>query len=200
MGGRSNLMKLIVDQIQSEELAAQAEELAAEAKLERLIASGPPVGGGISVDNWESWHRFGWLECPKKPNTTCDDPQCEIGISCRAMAAFGLAGDGTSLAYGLRPSCGAKNRQGKPCCNRVVPGKRRCRFHGGLSTGPRTPEGRARIAAAQKQRWANYRSDGRAGAMASGLRLKPKVTDPVFVDRYREADEAMGPGDSFMAI
>ncbi|MEC7379690.1 MAG: HGGxSTG domain-containing protein [Pseudomonadota bacterium] len=27
-------------------------------------------------------------------------------------------------------------------------GKRRCRLHGGMSTGPRTPEGRARIAAA----------------------------------------------------
>jgi hypothetical protein len=29
---------------------------------------------------------------------------------------------------------------------RVVPGKRRCRFHGGLSTGPKTKAGRARIA------------------------------------------------------
>ena len=199
MGRRSGLMKLIVDQIQSEELAAQAEELAAEAKLERLIAAGPPVGGGIPVDNWESWHRFGWLGCPKKPNTTCDDPQCQIGSCCQAMAAFGLAGDGTPLAYARRPTCGAKNWQGSLCANKIVPGKRRCRFHGGLSTGPRTPEGRARIAAAQKRRWANYRSDGRAGEMLSSPRLEPKVTDPVFVDRYREADEEMA-GDSFMAI
>jgi len=35
----------------------------------------------------------------------------------------------------------------------VVPGKRRCRLHGGLSTGPQTPEGKARIAAAQRERW-----------------------------------------------
>jgi hypothetical protein len=27
---------------------------------------------------------------------------------------------------------------------RVVPGKRRCRFHGGLSTGPKTKAGRAK--------------------------------------------------------
>ena len=40
---------------------------------------------------------------------------------------------------------------------RVVPGKRRCRFHGGLSTGPRTMEGRARIAEAQRRRWRAFR-------------------------------------------
>ncbi|MGI3185019.1 HGGxSTG domain-containing protein [Nioella aestuarii] len=32
-------------------------------------------------------------------------------------------------------------------------GKQRCRMHGGLSTGPKTVEGRARIAEAQKLRW-----------------------------------------------
>ena len=38
-------------------------------------------------------------------------------------------------------------------------GKRRCRLHGGLSTGPKTPEGRARIAAANTQhgRYKNWR-------------------------------------------
>ena len=33
----------------------------------------------------------------------------------------------------------------------------RCPNHGGLSTGPRTKAGRARIAKAQKQRWKAYR-------------------------------------------
>jgi hypothetical protein len=32
-----------------------------------------------------------------------------------------------------------------------------CRFHGGLSTGPRTAEGKARIAEAQRRRWAMVR-------------------------------------------
>jgi hypothetical protein len=37
--------------------------------------------------------------------------------------------------------CGAKNRQGTPCC--LSPLKNgRCRFHGGKSTGPRTVEGK----------------------------------------------------------
>ncbi len=41
------------------------------------------------------------------------------------------------------PRCGAKNRRGTPCqCPAMLNG--RCRLHGGLSTGPRTPEGLAR--------------------------------------------------------
>lgn len=53
-----------------------------------------------------------------------------------------------------RPLCGAKTRTGAPCKARVVwpkgdakPRKRR-RNHGGLSTGPRTLEGKKRSAAA----------------------------------------------------
>ena len=42
--------------------------------------------------------------------------------------------------------CGARNRFGKPCANYPLKGKVRCRFHGGASTGPRTPEGLARSA------------------------------------------------------
>jgi hypothetical protein len=57
-----------------------------------------------------------------------------------------------------RPTCGARNRQGTPCIVRVEAGKRRCRFHGGLSTGPKTEEGRARIAKAQRRRWKAFRS------------------------------------------
>jgi ribosomal protein L40E len=44
--------------------------------------------------------------------------------------------------------CGAKSkRRGKPCRLKCIYGNGRCRFHGGLSTGPRTPEGKARSAA-----------------------------------------------------
>lgn len=55
---------------------------------------------------------------------------------------------GTSPAKPLRASCGAKrHRDGQPCQSRPEPGKRRCRFHGGRSTGPRTAEGKARALA-----------------------------------------------------
>lgn len=59
----------------------------------------------------------------------------------------------------LRVTCGAKTtRRGTPCRNKSEPGKRRCKFHGGKSTGPKTPEGRARIAEAQRKRWARWRA------------------------------------------
>ncbi len=45
--------------------------------------------------------------------------------------------------------CGARTRAGCPCRAPAIRGKRRCRMHGGRSTGPRTQEGRARIAAAR---------------------------------------------------
>ncbi|WP_354540881.1 HGGxSTG domain-containing protein [Roseovarius sp. MBR-6] len=53
--------------------------------------------------------------------------------------------------------CGAETRKGTPCRAKPLPGKRRCKFHGGMSTGPRTPEGRERIAEAQRQRWQAWR-------------------------------------------
>ncbi|WP_425507831.1 HGGxSTG domain-containing protein [Thermomonas beijingensis] len=42
--------------------------------------------------------------------------------------------------------CGADTRAGRPCRCKPEPGKTRCRNHGGCSTGPKTPEGKARSA------------------------------------------------------
>jgi DNA-binding transcriptional regulator YiaG len=55
-----------------------------------------------------------------------------------------------------RQLCGARTRKGGRCKAKPLPGKRRCKFHGGMSTGPRTREGRQRIAEAQRRRWAAY--------------------------------------------
>ena len=69
-------------------------------------------------------------------------------------------------------SCGARTRRGTACQKPPLAGKTRCRLHGGLSTGPRTAEGKARIAAAhwkhgrrsrafteaRKQIWADLRA------------------------------------------
>ncbi len=49
----------------------------------------------------------------------------------------------------LVPRCGARTRAGCPCRAPAIHGRLRCRIHGGRSIGPRTPEGRARIAAAR---------------------------------------------------
>jgi hypothetical protein len=54
------------------------------------------------------------------------------------------------------PRCGAKarTRGGNPCQAPAVKGKMRCRMHGGLSTGPRTPEGLER---SKRARWKHGR-------------------------------------------
>ena len=68
--------------------------------------------------------------------------------------------------------CDAKTRKGTACQKLPLAGKARCRLHGGLSTGPKTLEGKARIAAAhwkhgrrskafteaRKQIWAELRA------------------------------------------
>ena len=42
----------------------------------------------------------------------------------------------------------AKTRRGTLCQNPAIGGRNRCKLHGGRSTGPRTPEGKARSIAA----------------------------------------------------
>jgi len=68
-----------------------------------------------------------------------------------------------------RPLCGARcrSKRWEPCAARVCvrpDGRglaRRCRMHGGLSTGARTPEGRARLREAGRrgaaERWRRWR-------------------------------------------
>jgi hypothetical protein len=66
-----------------------------------------------------------------------------------------------------RPLCGARTRTGKPCRAQALRNKHgepgRCRIHGGLSTGPKTPEGRAIISQLARQmmqeRWVRYRAE-----------------------------------------
>lgn len=51
----------------------------------------------------------------------------------------------------MRPAqrpCGARTRAGHPCRGPAM-ANGRCRMHGGPSTGPRTPEGLARLRAAR---------------------------------------------------
>jgi hypothetical protein len=58
-----------------------------------------------------------------------------------------------------RPRCGARCRDGSPCKAPAVWDRRldrpvngRCRMHGGHSTGPKTEEGRRRIAESNRPR------------------------------------------------
>lgn len=78
----------------------------------------------------------------------------------RVLVGMGISvpARGEAPALLLQPNiitaenCGARTRAGGKCQCKPVPGGRRCRLHGGLSTGPRTVEGRNRIREAMKAR------------------------------------------------
>jgi hypothetical protein len=48
------------------------------------------------------------------------------------------------------PRCGARTRKGTPCGCPAMRGKKRCRLHGGLSTGPTTAAG---LVHSKRARW-----------------------------------------------
>jgi hypothetical protein len=87
------------------------------------------------------------------------------------------------------PRCGAKNRSDAPCRGAVMKDKKRCRHHGGASTGPRTAEGRARISKA------NTRHGGRSAEMRALLaqlrqtRLEAELLVAQLVARQRDRSE-----------
>ncbi|WP_237482640.1 HGGxSTG domain-containing protein [Lichenibacterium dinghuense] len=68
-------------------------------------------------------------------------------------------------AADMPPACGARTRSGAPCRNMAMARGRRCRMHGGLSTGPRTPEG------IERHREAVTRHGGRSQASRDFRRL-----------------------------
>jgi hypothetical protein len=67
--------------------------------------------------------------------------------------------------------CQAKNRAGNQCAKPAVRGKRVCRNHGGRSTGARTPEGLARIKAANTKH-GRCTPEGRERATAQAARIR----------------------------
>jgi hypothetical protein len=105
----------------------------------------------------------------------------------RAAVAEGLVmSDRKDLASALAELrfmgliCGARCRDGHACRAKaawdgIEPYNGRCRIHGGLSTGPRTPEGRERLSAATKKMWAEHREERRARISAGVRRYWERV-------------------------
>lgn len=76
--------------------------------------------------------------------TSDSDAECAHAPQARA-GSNNFGSTPANRAGQARVICGAKRRRdGQPCQALSVPGKRRCKWHGGASTGPRTDEGRTR--------------------------------------------------------
>jgi len=53
--------------------------------------------------------------------------------------------------YTTVPICGALKKNGQRCRSKKLHRGKKCRFHGGLSTGARTPEGKQKAIAAMRE-------------------------------------------------
>lgn len=82
--------------------------------------------------------------------------KCDVPVYRRRFDSVSGGGYGVNGSL-AKPRCGATTRKGAPCQAKAAPGKSRCVLHGGMSTGPRTDNGRDAIAAAQRKRWERYR-------------------------------------------
>lgn len=82
----------------------------------------------------------------------------ETSSSVQARLAEAMEREAQRAAQRRIP-CRAKTRKGTPCQMKSEPGRARCKFHGGKSTGAKTPEGRDRIRQAQLRRWAKWRAE-----------------------------------------
>jgi hypothetical protein len=91
-----------------------------------------------------------------------------------------------------RRRCNARCRQPplRYCRNWAVRGKTRCKFHGGMSTGPKTPEGKARVVAAMvagRRRWVErLKAEGRkvpSGRKPGSRLVKPPKASSAATER-----------------
>lgn len=129
---------------------------------------GPARGGGV-----ESWR--GAVVVPNRIASAMvlnlDKWRKDGRIGTFHFKRLGVLGLGGAAVWvgrvekALRPCCGAKTRKGGSCQARSVSGAERCRLHGGLSTGPKTADGRARICESNRRRAELRRAELRRSAL-----------------------------------
>jgi len=84
-------------------------------------------------------------DCLTERNAQRKEPRFTTNTRARVMEF------GTNNMKKSKNICGAKTRKGTLCRNTRLYKNGRCKNHGGLSTGPRTAEGKARVLANLKK-------------------------------------------------
>lgn len=69
--------------------------------------------------------------------------------------------------YNPKPICGAQKKTGERCRSKELHRGGKCKFHGGLSTGARTPEGKTRAIAAMQAGRAKMYAHGRGRVLSA---------------------------------
>ena len=111
----------------------------------------PAFGDDIDLPGFDDVLGFPGLdaELSKLPELPGFDVDFEaLGLSVIPQPHKNVRARGMGSATATKQKCGAKTRTDKPC---KAPGNGkggRCKMHGGMSTGPRTQEGKTRSLAA----------------------------------------------------
>lgn len=112
--------------------------------LDRIVTEWAHGKGDASGKN------YGDLENPKtsdSPAGVCGPFRAHAYDFGSGMPSWGEAwlARSKSKQSSVRKVCGGRRRRdGKPCCAKSEPGKKRCKWHGGRSTGPRSAAGKIR--------------------------------------------------------
>ena len=88
--------------------------------------------------------------------------------------------------------CQARNRAGNQCAKPAMRGKRVCGFHGGLSTGPRTTEGIARIKEAATKH-GRFTPEARRRATTQAARIRELEDALIVLEAIPEGQRTRGP-------
>jgi hypothetical protein len=75
-----------------------------------------------------------------------------VGADRKLVQPLALGQKPYDLPISVEFTCGAKTRSGHPCRQWGTYANGRCRFHGGLSSGPKSEQGKDRIREGQRKR------------------------------------------------
>lgn len=132
----------------------QAQEAIAVARSKVRPGSLAATNSAILDSIVEEWAELTGINKRRKSKPTSSERKPELTDANARASKFGGSSSVENKAKQsiARVPCGARRRRdGEPCQALSVPGKMRCKWHGGCSTGPRTDEGRMRARANLRQ-------------------------------------------------
>jgi hypothetical protein len=156
--GRPVSRAMVASRVEASRVLRAVQQIAEERSFERVLASAQER----RRERRSASMKASWVERKAQAGVVegCEDAGNVDGPNVRARTRGSRdITPATVQAARDQRLCGAKTRKGTPCVRRVVPGRNRCPNHGGLTTGPKTVEGKARIAAAARARWERYRQE-----------------------------------------
>jgi hypothetical protein len=127
----------LMDGYQSACLASEAED------------EGPTAGARSACSRWGGWAGRCGRQCARGLAAQEEGSGEEMKDRPHVTRRGKLKNGNPSGDLSKAPRCGARTRRGTACRAPAMPNGR-CRLHGGLSTGPRTPEGLER---SRRARW-----------------------------------------------